>query len=125
MLLFSAIIFIFFFLLFCFCLKDDCIIVDFIHHIPNNVLRNHVIRTIRSIYNCELCQIECFVERKCVSYNCRDNSCDLNSSDHILHPDDLVQENGSWYHGAKVSGIHLLRAIIFLVSAAQNDSVVL
>ena len=53
--------------------------------------------------NCELCQIECFVERKCVSYNCRGISCELNSADHIKHPEDLVDEKGSDYHAAEVS----------------------
>ena len=39
-----------------------------------------------------------------MSYNCRGVSCELNSADHIEHPEDLKDEEGSDYHAAEVSG---------------------
>ena len=39
-----------------------------------------------------------------MSYNCRGISCELNSADHIEHSEDLVDEEGSDYHAAEVSG---------------------
>ena len=37
-----------------------------------------------------------------MSYNCRGVSCELNSADHIEHPEDLEDEKGSDYHAAEV-----------------------
>ena len=50
------------------------------------------------------------MERRCVSYNCRGelNSCELNSADHIDHPEDLVDEEGSDYHAAEVCSLGYL-----------------
>ena len=84
-------------------LKDHCRILDFVYHITGKALKNHLIRNI-STPNCELCQIECFTERRCLSYNCRGVSCELNSADHIEYPEDLKDEEGSDYHAAEVSG---------------------
>ena len=70
---------------------------------PEKLWKGHVIRTI-SARDCELCKIQCLWERRCVSYNYRGVSCELNSADHIEHPDDLKDEEGSDYHAAEVSG---------------------
>ena len=88
---------------------DHCRDLNFVYHIVGKALKGHLIRNI-STPNCELCQIECFMERRCVSYNCRGelNSCELNSADHIDHPEDLEDEEGSDYHAAEVCSLGYL-----------------
>ena len=53
--------------------------------------------------NCEKCQIQCFSQEKCVSYNCGKNTCELSSSDHVLRPTNLVSAEGMVYHASQVS----------------------
>ena len=80
-----------------------CRVLNFFHHFTGKALKGHAIRNIPTP-NCELCQIECLSENRCLSYNCRGVSCELNSADHIEHPEDLENEEGSDYHAAEVSG---------------------
>ena len=67
-------------------------------------LRRHVIRTFHS-ENSDLCQIQCYLEEECVSYNFRNKTCDLNKSDHIFHPEDLEKDEDSIYCGTRVSEV--------------------
>ena len=83
------------------CSTDYCRTLNFVHHLVGKALKRHLIRSI-STQNCELCQIECFMEMMCVSYNCRGISCDLNSADHIEYPEDLEDEKDNDYHAAEV-----------------------
>ena len=91
---------------------DYCRTLDFVHHFVRKALKRHLIRNI-STPNCELCQIECFAEKRCVSYNCRRLSCELNSADHIEHPEDLEDEERSDYHAAEVCRLENMFSVYF------------
>ena len=75
---------------------DHCRTLNFVPFFVGKALKRHI-----STPNYELCQIECFSEGRCVSYNCRGVSCELNSADHIEHPEDLEDEKGSHYRAAE------------------------
>ena len=80
---------------------DGCRQLTFTPEISGRALRRHVIRTLEAA-SCEWCQIQCFLERRCVSYNCGNNTCDLNSSDHVAHPADLVVDQCKTYQATEV-----------------------
>ena len=66
----------------------------------------------------ENCQIQCFIEHRCVSFNLGQNNgryiCELSDSDQTLHPGDMIQRNGYSYHGSVVSSYTLLVCTISL-----------
>ena len=91
--------------MFCtFFLPDKCRDITFEENVKGMSLRRHAIRTFPS-ENSDLCQIQCFLEEECVSYNFRKKTCDLNKSDHIFHPEDLEKDEDSIYCGTKVSKV--------------------
>ena len=56
----------------------------------------------------ENCEIQCFIEVKCESYNFGPNEdgdylCELSDSDGVRDPDDLRARQGSLYRATKVS----------------------
>ena len=56
------------------------------------------------------CEIQCFIEVTCVSYNFGrnedgDNVCELSDSDGVREPDDLVTRQDFLYRATKVSWI--------------------
>ena len=81
---------------------DDCRQLTFGQHFIGKKLTNHLIHSLEGI-NCEMCQMQCLFQEKCVSYNCGKNACDLNSSDHVHHPYDLVISKGIVYRATQVS----------------------
>ena len=87
-----------------FFLADKCRDITFKENFKGMSLRRHVIRTVKS-ENSDLCEIQCYLEEECVSYNFRKKACDLNKSDHIFHPEDLVKDEDSIYCGTRVSEI--------------------
>ena len=87
-----------------FILADKCRDITFEENVIGMSLRRHVIRTFHS-ENSDLCQIQCYLEEECVSYNFRNKTCDLNKSDHIFHPEDLVKDEDSIYCGTQVSKV--------------------
>ena len=74
-------------------------------------LENHVIRTI-DVINEDICQLKCYQEPNCVSYNFKTEAntggkhkCDLNNATyehHNEHSGDLAQEENYVYRGAEV-----------------------
>lgn len=56
----------------------------------------------------DVCQIRCFLEPNCLSYNVGllgnidKYLCEISDSNDILHPGDLVQRLGFTYQGTKV-----------------------
>ena len=78
---------------------------------PEQSLSGHVIKTVE-VAKEENCQIQCFIEHRCVSFNRGQNNgryiCELSDSDHTLHPEDMIQRNGYSYHGSTVSSCTLL-----------------
>ena len=75
-------------------------------------LNNHVIRTI-SVMNEDFCELQCYMEPNCVSYNFNkrkeengQHKCDLNNatSEHDNeHSGDLTKNENYVYRGAEVS----------------------
>ena len=56
----------------------------------------------------EICEIQCFIEVKCESYNFGPNEdggylCELSNSEGVRDPDDLRVRQGSVYRATKVS----------------------
>ena len=64
-------------------------------------LKNHVINRLELEHN-GACRIQCFLEPRCVSYNFGKSTCELNDSDHILHPGDVVPAHDTVYEGTPV-----------------------
>lgn len=64
--------------------------------------------TSREVTSAEKCEIECFLEMKCESYNLGpqvengDHVCELSNSDAIIDPPDLMTNQGFIYRGTKV-----------------------
>ena len=67
---------------------ETCITKVFVSPVANKALTNHVI-TSRKVTSAENCEIECFLEMKCESYNLGpqlengDHVCELSNSDAI------------------------------------------
>ena len=71
-------------------------------------LKNHMIRE-TDVINEDLCMTLCYMEPKCVSYNCKKTTaknevhkCELNNSTHEGHENDLEEDPNYKYHGAEV-----------------------
>ena len=86
---------------------ETCIIKVFVNPVANKALKNHVI-TSRKVTSVENCEIKCFLEMKCESYNLGpqlengDHVCELSNSDAIRDPLDLMTNQGFSYRGTKV-----------------------
>ena len=75
-------------------------------------LNNHVIRTI-DVINEDICQLKCYLEPNCVSYNFKEiadtdgkHKCDLNNGTYehdMEHSGDLVEKKSYVYRGAEVN----------------------
>ena len=88
-------------------------------------LENHTIRT-TDVINEHLCEMQCFLEPNCVSYNFHKtkqesgkHKCDLNNATfHHENPGDLKKNKNYLYRGAEVSiklrGLKLVIATFFL-----------
>lgn len=70
-------------------------------------LQGHVFKTFK-VRRESTCEIRCFVEHGCVSYNIgpshEDGSyvCELSDSDHEMHPEALARRNGFSYRTTEV-----------------------
>ena len=89
-----------------FCNLEPCIIKTFGKPTANKALKNHVIRTSMAT-SAELCQLQCFVEISCQSYNfgpkeVGSHVCELSDSDAIRDPRDWTTKQGFIYGGTKV-----------------------
>ena len=86
---------------------ETCITKVFVNPVANKALTNHVI-TSRKVTSAENCEIECFLEMKCESYNLGpqlengDHVCELSNSDALRDPLDLMTNHGFIYRGTKV-----------------------
>ena len=87
---------------------DACRVLKFTTPKADRYLENHVIQSILVDDN-DFCQMKCYVERKCVSYNLGKIesgdrfTCELSDSDHYQHPGDLVFKKSFSYHPTVVS----------------------
>ncbi|KAJ7385549.1 hypothetical protein OS493_015124, partial [Desmophyllum pertusum] len=83
-----------------------CITKTFVKPVANKTLINHVISRPR-VTSSEVCEIHCFIEIKCESYNFgpKDGGghvCELSDSDTIRDPLDWITKQGFIYRGTKV-----------------------
>ncbi|CAH3027683.1 unnamed protein product [Porites evermanni] len=63
----------------------------------NKALRNHVIKSLQEI-DSDNCELQCYLEPNCVSYNHGPSLCELNNMTHLQAPlDDMEARHGSTY----------------------------
>ncbi|CAH3118825.1 unnamed protein product [Porites lobata] len=63
----------------------------------NKALRNHVIKSLQEI-DVDNCELQCYLEPNCVSYNYGPSLCELNDMTHLQAPlDDMEARDGSTY----------------------------
>jgi hypothetical protein len=82
--------------------------------IQGKALKNHVFQT--EIANDDShCRAMCFLDERCISYNYgmskneEPRMCELSASDHIMHPEDLVDRLNTTYKRAEVTFRCILR----------------
>jgi hypothetical protein len=70
-------------------------------------LNNHVFKTERATNDAH-CETMCFIDDRCISYsfgtitNKEKYMCELSDSDHVMHPEDLVDRPDTIYRRAQV-----------------------
>lgn len=114
-------------ILVCF-LIERCITKIFESPVTNKALTNHVIST-PTVTSAQVCEIECFLEIKCESYNFGAKEggghvCELSDSDAVRDPLEWTTKEGFVYRGTKVLiTLHNVYtkslAIHFLVASTQ------
>ena len=63
----------------------------------NKALRNHVMKSLQEI-DMDNCELQCYLEPNCVSYNYGPSVCELNDMTHLQTPlDDMEARDGSTY----------------------------
>ena len=86
---------------------DDCRALQFTHPIINQKLEGHLIK--RILVKSEIgCEANCFEDDDCVSINFGPpedgkHVCELSSSDHDIHPEDLKHQMEFIYRPVLVS----------------------
>ena len=110
---------------------DVCRELLFMNHTPGKALDGHVIKTLQ-VKNQEQCELGCFHESECVSYNTEPSqvngfTCELSNSDHVRHPDALVPRPAYIYRGTEVKKIPnlVLRVFSFSNMAAGGKLAIL
>jgi len=94
-------------MLLCFFLDGSCRTVRFQERIANKVLTNYVFKSYRGISE-EMCEVNCFLEPGCVSYNhgTMDDGlflCELNDREHMEVPSrELVTKDGFIYRAISI-----------------------
>lgn len=87
---------------------DDCRSIQFMQQLENTALNNHVIRRDR-VGNKDLCQLNCYLEPNCVSYNYGPSGdgtfmCELSDHSHQgVSSSDLTERDGFTYTAIKVN----------------------
>lgn len=90
------------------CLPGDCRNIQFEHHTVDKILVNNTIRTV-TVNNNDICEIFCYKEPNCVSYNCGPEDselkqCDLNNRSHWQASNtDFITKEGYIYRSVLVS----------------------
>ena len=88
---------------------DDCRVMQFQLPVTDRIFVGHVIKSL--LVKSEIgCEANCFDYNDCMSVNLGPQEdgtylCELSSSDHTLHPDDLLQHNKFIYKPVWVSNI--------------------
>ena len=83
-----------------------CRNLHFTHEVLEGwALQGHGIKPIQPSGDEEDCQLKCYFEERCVSYNYGNGGCELNESDHIQSPHDLIKAAGTLYRASQVGGL--------------------
>lgn len=86
---------------------QECRQLKYSQPVQDKALNNHVIMKI-NITREDICNIKCFIEPNCLSFNVgplENNNqylCEISDSDDVLHPGDLAQRVGFIYQGTQV-----------------------
>ncbi|CAH3032918.1 unnamed protein product [Pocillopora meandrina] len=78
-------------------IENSCRILKFTEPMADNALRNHVIQLVQ-VNDKDQCELLCYLEQMCLSFNFGSGNCELSNSDHYQHPADLVSRIGFSYH---------------------------
>lgn len=84
---------------------EDCRQVEINPSIEDHTLTGHVFKSM-VIQDSSACDVNCFIENDCVSFNVKpllneDYLCELSNSCHVVHPEDLKEEQGTVYTSFK------------------------
>ena len=80
-----------------FFVPDYCRQIQFKEQMENKVLRNHVIKRSQDI-GIDGCELQCYLEPNCVSYNYCPSLCELNNITHLQAPsNDMEARDGCIY----------------------------
>ena len=96
---------------------ENCRQVEINHSIKGHSLVGHVFKSME-IHDSSACEVNCFMEGDCVSFNIKPLQdgkflCNLSNSDHVIHPGDLKDEQGTVYTSFKVRNQIRLTLVIF------------
>nr|XP_058961571.1 low-density lipoprotein receptor-related protein 2-like [Pocillopora verrucosa] len=78
-------------------IENSCRILKFTEPMADNALRNHVIQLVQ-VNDKDQCELLCYLEQMCLSFNFGSGNCELSNSDHYQHPEDLASRIGFSYH---------------------------
>ena len=95
----------------------------------NKRLLNHTIKII-DVLDMDLCELMCYQEPNCVSFNFRKNPengevkhrCELNNSTHLEHDSEFNDDPSYFYRGAKVRVTENLTVKTKLLTTLQEKS---
>ncbi|XP_031570608.1 neurogenic locus Notch protein-like, partial [Actinia tenebrosa] len=85
---------------------EGCKGMTFKDTFEGKALKNHVIKTEQATNDAH-CESKCFIDDRCIAYSFgkdKDNQkqmCELSESDHVMHPDDLVDREDTIYRRAE------------------------
>lgn len=106
--------------------SDDCRILEFNPHASDKVLVNHVFRSVK-LPRQDMCEIRCYREPNCVSYNYGPTQsekpwCDLNNHTHLqVSSSDFVTKEGYIYRDVLVRKLLLMVRDVQLKSCKQSS----
>lgn len=96
---------------------DYCRQIQFKEQMENKALRNHVIKRSQDI-DIDGCELQCYLEPNCVSYNYGQSLCELNDITHLQAPsNDMEVQDGSIYRAVFRVSLILLNIFHLRVSS--------
>ena len=101
-----------------FFVPDYCRQIQFKEQIENKVLRNHVIKRSQDV-GIDGCELQCYLEPNCVSYNYGPSLCELNDITHLQAPsNDMETRDGCIYRA--VFRVSLIMLNIFHLEISSD-----
>ena len=90
----------------------------------NKALRNHVIKSLQEI-DVDNCELQCYLEPNCVSYNHSPSLCELNNMTHLQAPlDDMEARHGSTYRAIFYVSNMVEPGVLYHIGSIQTTLVV-